>query len=101
MGVDEGEDTRAARESAILHSNISPTEAESVSTAVVEAMSDVAETPPVELPPLYNSIEPAALDNLFAPREDGPDRSISTTFTYHGYRVSVEDGVTIAIYPLT
>jgi hypothetical protein len=101
MKSNNGDEKQAARNGALLHRNIRRAETESVMIAVVEAMSEVAGTPPEELPPLYNTIDVEALEKLFAQRGDGPNPSLSATFTYHDYRVTVEDGVTVAIYPPT
>lgn len=63
----------------------------SVSTAVVEAVSDVTETPPVQLNPLYNAVNPDALDLLFKPTHSGAPRENEgeITFTYNECRVTV------------
>lgn len=69
-----------------------------VSTAVIEAVAERAETDPNELPPLYNTVDPDALDRLFeskgglAPREDG-----TVGFDYAGYRVRIEVGRAIDV----
>lgn len=57
------------------------------SMQVVKAVADHEGTDPVGLvEPLYDTIDPDALDALF----DGPsDRHGKITFRYHGYRVTV------------
>ncbi|MBO4247640.1 hypothetical protein IL252_07400 [Halomicrobium sp. IBSBa] len=55
------------------------------STAIVEAVSTSADTPAVELPPLYEVVDPDALDALFA---DGQTFGV-VTFEYAGYDVTV------------
>lgn len=69
-----------------------------VSTAVIEAVAEYAECDPDELPPLYNTVDPDALDRLFeskgglAPREGG-----TVGFNYAGYRVRIEVGRAIDV----
>jgi len=55
------------------------------STAIVEAVSTSADTPAVELPPLYEVVDPDALDALFA---DGQAFGV-VTFEYAGHDVTV------------
>lgn len=62
------------------------------SEAVVATVADRAGTEPIALPPLYDSIDPDALDAIF--RDDHPGR---VTFSYAGYEVTVcgRDQVTV------
>jgi len=65
------------------------------STAVIEAVADAARKKPEELDPLYGSISPDGIDDLF---EGGPqNRSMSqlfVSFPYNGYEVTISgDGV--------
>ena len=66
-------------------------ETEPVSAAVVEAVSTVTNTPTTDLNPLYNVINPDALDLLYKPTFDGTPRlgGGTTTFTYSNCRVTV------------
>lgn len=70
------------------------------SEAIVAAVSDVAERPAVTqfggrddradvLSPLYEYVDPDALDALFAAKR-GRDSGCSVTFSYGEYRVTVE-----------
>lgn len=81
---------------------------ETPSEAVVNAVAALSERPvtPFEsdgreraLPPLYEAIDPDALDSLFDGGEDGSaDRAV--TFRYSEYRVTVEsDAVSLAPVP--
>ena len=63
------------------------------STAVIEAVSDVTETPALELPPLRTVIDPDALDDLFA----GSRTSGRVTFRYAGHDVTVHADRTIDV----
>jgi len=61
---------------------------------VVAAHRGVDET---ELPPLYDAIDPDALDALLASvRTDGPERA-SVRFEYAGHRITVSDDRTVTI----
>ncbi|WP_207588185.1 HalOD1 output domain-containing protein [Halomontanus rarus] len=64
---------------------------ESVSEAVVETVASVSGVDPVELDPLYYTIDPDALDALFAPRPAAGDlpRDVRLSFSYVGLRVTV------------
>lgn len=57
---------------------------EEVSTAVVRAIEEVTNTPVVESPPLYDAVDPDALDSLFRDRDtDG-----EVQFEHDGYRIT-------------
>ncbi|WP_222913838.1 HalOD1 output domain-containing protein [Natrinema sp. SYSU A 869] len=56
-------------------------------TKIVKRVSEMEETDPLDLPPLYNSIDPEALNQL-------ADSNIR--FEYTGYNIEIENG-TIAI----
>lgn len=55
--------------------------------AVVSAVAEVENTDPVELPPLYDAIDPEALNDLFTSRPDSALEQLS--FQYAGYSVVV------------
>ncbi|GAA0250177.1 HalOD1 output domain-containing protein [Haladaptatus pallidirubidus] len=62
----------------------------SLSTRVLTAVADAKECTPDDLEPLYNVVNPEALDELFAPQADGTTRADgSVSFQYAGYRVTV------------
>lgn len=54
------------------------------SRAVVQAVASIEGIETLELPPLYESIDPDALDALFRGDADG-----RITFTYNGYTITV------------
>jgi hypothetical protein len=64
---------------------------ESLSTAVIQAVADAADLEPAELgTPLYDQIDPDALDNLFSDRHDGTPRGGGhVAFTLLDYDVTV------------
>lgn len=62
------------------------------SHAIIDAVTEETETDPEELPPLYGTIDPEALDRLFANRPKG-----TVTFSYCGFEVTVERNGEITI----
>jgi len=71
----------------------------SVSIAVVTAIARRRSVEPTELPPLYEAIDPDALDALFESTRRGGPRHGRIEFTYDGHAVTVEcrDGLEITI----
>lgn len=64
-----------------------------LSVRVVEAIADAADTDTVDLqPPLYDVIDPAALDRLFTNESD-----VSVTFEYQSHAVTVRGDGTVAV----
>ncbi|MFD1685311.1 HalOD1 output domain-containing protein [Halobellus litoreus] len=63
-----------------------------VSEQIVEHVASATDTDPLELPPLYESIDPDALNALVA----GPG-DVEITFPYAGREVCVESGGAISI----
>lgn len=74
---------------------VSVTPAESVSDAVVMAISDETSTPVEECEPLYDAVNPDALDALCS--SFSGDGAVS--FAYNGYDVTVTDEETIVLRP--
>jgi len=71
---------------------------QSLTTAVIEAVADAADLEPAELgTPLYDQIDPDALDNLFSDRHNGMARgSGHVVFTLLDYEVTVySDGYVV------
>ena len=66
----------------------------SPSEAVIEAVADAEGVEPTDLQPLYDVLDPDALDALFQPRSHGGRSSRGQiAFEYHGYEIHVdEDG---------
>ncbi len=66
-----------------------------LSTTVISAVADSAGVQPLELPPLYETIDPDTLDSLFRPSTgDGPDH---ISFTHVGYAVTVYGDGTVVV----
>lgn len=70
------------------------------SESVVTAIESLTDEPATELTPLYDAIEPDALDALFehARRTDQPGRQ-RLTFTYAGYEIAVHGDGTLEVTP--
>lgn len=74
---------------------------ESVSTAVVRAVSAVDGRKPDSLPPLARVLDPEALDALFDSHADGRPRTGGRlSFIYSFCRVTVDNGEFLTIQPL-
>lgn len=71
------------------------------SESVVRAIATLTDESPIDLTPLYEAIEPDALDSLFdhARRSDESGRQ-RLTFAYAGYEVLVCDDGTVEVTPL-
>ena len=75
---------------------------EQPSEAVVNAVAAVAETSPVELPPLYEAVDPDALDALVAHACRQSDAGTHELwFTYYGLDVGVRTDGQIRIRETT
>lgn len=74
-----------------------------LSEAVVEAVASAEGCDPVDLPVLYERIDPDALDKLFDTpgRSDGrSSRPAHVRFTYHGYEVHAHADGRVSVEPL-
>lgn len=69
-------------------SNITAVET-SVSTKVVQHVAEVMDQEVTELPPLYDTIDPEALDSLIKSVETSPS-SLEIRFTYAGQQVIID-----------
>lgn len=68
------------------------TEPEQLSMRVVEAVADAEGVDPVELDPLYTTVDPDAIEDVFRPQlttGSVPDPTAEIRFEYHGYEVRV------------
>ncbi|WP_254544672.1 HalOD1 output domain-containing protein [Halomarina pelagica] len=63
-----------------------------ISTAVVEALTLVDDSPIVDLPPLTDAVDPDALNTLSESSGFG-----RFSFIYNGYEVTIEGGETVII----
>lgn len=64
---------------------------EPVSTVVVKAVAVLTDTPPTELDPLYEVLDPDALNQLYATDEQPAHRQVDShiAFAYNGCQVTV------------
>ena len=70
------------------------------SEAVVVAVAAATRSDPLELPPLYDAVDPDALSDLFEPSPTGAKRFEGTvTFEYADHLVTVEGEGTITVEP--
>lgn len=61
----------------------------SVTTAIVEAVATESECDPEELEPLYEVVDPDALEAFFDAGSRGSGSPRRVAFTYEGYEVTV------------
>lgn len=70
------------------------------SMAVVEAVADVTDTDAIDLPPLYEVVDPDAVDALFDhARRDGRLREQRLSFAYAGFDVTLSADGSIELSP--
>ena len=63
---------------------------ETPSLEIIEQVASLEETDPIALPPLYDTIDPDALDSFFhSSASDGAQAESTVRFTYCGYDVRV------------
>ena len=75
-------------------------ETEPVSQTVVLAVAEATDEDPMELPPLYDTIDPDALNKLFGDRVDGAERlGGSFEFAYAGCDVTVRADGSVDVVP--
>ena len=76
-------------------------ENESVSMAVVRAVSAIEDRDPLSLPPLANVLDTDALDALFDARGDGTPRPGGRlSFVYSNCRLTIDNGEYLTLQPL-
>ncbi|MUV57722.1 hypothetical protein GJ632_11135 [Halogeometricum sp. CBA1124] len=74
---------------------------ESVSEAVVRAVSAVEGRKPCSLRPLADVVDPTALDSLFDPRDDGTPRTGGRlSFVYNDCCVTIDNGEYLTLLSL-
>lgn len=61
------------------------------SNAIVSAIADTEDVDPLEVDPLYDVLDPDALDGLFGSRSDGTPRygDVCVEFRLNGYTVAL------------
>lgn len=72
----------------------------SVTESVVTAVADAEDTNPVELPPLYHTIDTDALDAMFAPQRGfRADSTRELSFHYSNSVVTIDGDQSIDVAP--
>lgn len=66
----------------------------SVAEVIVEKVAEHTGESPETLPPLYNSVDPDAVDKLF---QGDRSQDLRLEFTYYGYSITVESDQTVSI----
>ncbi|SDK37819.1 HalOD1 output domain-containing protein [Natronorubrum texcoconense] len=69
----------------------------SVTETIVDAVSEAEDCDPLTLPPLWNVIDPEALDALFEPTRGGEPRTGRVSFVYVGYEITVDSTAEAAV----
>jgi hypothetical protein len=69
------------------------------SEVVIEAVAAATGRDPMELPPLYRTVDPEAVDALFGGADGDPERDVFLSFTYAGAAVTVDDGGELTARP--
>lgn len=72
---------------------------DSATVAVVSVLATVLGRDPVELPPLYSSVESGALDGMCTNSASGRGKRTATTVQYLGFDVTVTSDGTIEAVP--
>lgn len=83
---------RAPPRSPIVEATVE--EGESTAEVVITAVAAVSDDPVMTLPPLYECLDPDALDSLFPEST----RNGNVTFTYNGFLVVVTATETVQVY---
>ncbi|ELY65692.1 HalOD1 output domain-containing protein [Natrinema versiforme] len=73
-------------------------DATAASMAVVAAVSDVLGVDPIELDPLYNTVDTDALNELVQ-RRDTSHGSVDVSFTLEGYEITVFSNEVVTVSP--
>lgn len=64
---------------------------ESLSVTIVQALADAADVDPTDLPPIYDYINPDAIDSLHLDTREGAPTELSLSFTVDNWNVFVSD----------
>lgn len=65
---------------------------ENLLVTLVEEIADREDVEPIELQPLYDEIDPEALNAIFAPTDRAPRSTGQVEFMYYGYKIVVQNG---------
>lgn len=88
-----------SRDRAVLETEFDPADGP-VSQRVVAAVASHYDVDPTALEPLYDTIDPDALDALLDVPARDPDRSVTVTFPYEDLAITVDSEGTIHLEPV-
>ena len=75
-----------------------PESNEPVTARILRTVAAYSNRSITELPPLFDVIDPVALDAIFAPAMDGSDRSeVSVQFKYAGFQIDVSTDSSVSV----
>ena len=75
-----------------------PAQNRPITEAVIDALTDVTGLDPLDLPPLYEAVDPDALDLIVREPNAAPDRSCFIGFTVGRWGVIVTGAGEIQVY---
>lgn len=73
------------------------TDSDTLSSTIVDAVSDVTGSDPLELPVLYEVVETDALRELVSPPTHGFDGEVTISFEMAGCKVTVSNAGTVTV----
>ncbi|MFB6178446.1 MAG: HalOD1 output domain-containing protein [Halorientalis sp.] len=97
MSQDDGSDGGSGNEPEVVHLEYDWGQTEP-SVAIVEAVANVSGREPTAMRPLFEVLDPDAIDSLLPSGNEAHDGSLSVSLRFDGYDVTVDDrgSVTIA-----
>jgi len=81
----------------IIYKSTNDERQEPITDAIVAAVAEAEETDVFELPPLWDAIDPDALELLFAPTSGRKAPAGRIVFNYCDYEVTVTTGSSISV----
>ncbi|WP_435158459.1 HalOD1 output domain-containing protein [Haladaptatus sp. DFWS20] len=72
----------------------------SITVRIQEAIAAREQSEWSDCPPLYDVVDPDALERLFAPTQAGTERHGTVTFQYCGYQVTINSNRTVDLNPI-
>ena len=99
IDVNETRDDSTDRRMNTHHVHYDPGGDAAPSVALITAVADLADADPLELPPLYETIDPDTIDE-FVGSDELPDVAGTVAFTYEGYEVTVHASGLFEIVPV-
>lgn len=71
----------------------------STSEKVINAVAETTGTDPTRMTPLYDVVDPDALDRLFDPQSRRPGSGVRVVFTFESCEVTVEANGRVVVTP--